>query len=98
MKLSIIILSSVATSMAATFRGSRFVDDNMDFDSNELSLGAIEEQIIADEHNGWQDADWDFFFQELDGMANDYFIANEIIDELYVFDISAFNGQIGERR
>ena len=94
MKLSTIIVSSVATSMAASFHGSRFVDDNMDFNSNDLSLEAIEEQIIVDD---WQDAEWDFFFQELDAMANDYFIANEIIDDPYVFDKSAFTGPIEKR-
>ena len=100
MKLSTIIVSFVATSMAASFRGSRFVDDNMDFNSNDLSLEAIEEQIIVDDWqdvNGWQDAEWDLFFQELDGMANDYFIANEIIDDPYVFDKSAFTGPIEKR-
>ena len=98
MKLSTIIVSSVATSMAASFRSSQFVYDHMDFDSNELSLDAVEEQIIVDELNGWQDAEWDLFFQELDGMANDYFIANEIIDDPYAFDKSTSNGPIGKRR
>lgn len=94
---SIVVSSIAATSMAANIRGSRFVDDNINFGSNDLSMEAIEEQIIVDQIAGWQDAEWDFFFEELDELVTDFEIANGIIDDPIVFDLSN-NGPFSRRR
>ena len=103
---SITIVSSIAaTSMAANIRGRHFVDTNAQNlgsfggASNEvLTMEAIEDQIIADQIAGWQDAQWDFFFEELDELVTEYEIANGIINDPYVNFDFANTGLFAKRR
>ena len=98
--ISSIVVSSIATtSMAANIRGRHFVEANQSFESSEMvTLDAIENQIIADQIAGWQDAEWDFFFQELDELVTDYELANGIINDPFVQLDLTNNGPFSKRR
>ena len=101
---SITIVSSIAaTSMAANIRGRHFVDNqnlgSFGGASNEvLTMEAIEDQIIADQIAGWEDAQWDFFFAELDEMVTEYEIANGIVNDPYINFDFINNGPFAKRR
>ena len=104
---SIAIVSSMAAnSMAANIRGRHFVDNQnignsfgSTYNSNEiLTIEAIEDQIIADQIAGWQDAQWDFFFEELDEMVTEYEIANGIVNDPYINFDFINNGPFAKRR
>ena len=43
--------------------------------------------MVTDEINGWQDNEWDIFWDELDEMVNDYEIVNGIADEFDLADL-----------